>query len=74
MLTPKVLHDAVWRSTHAHGALGVSKEMPFSTRWSMAAVMSVVEGPTEVLKVYQPSDGLWKRNHLPARRDVALRK
>ncbi len=48
MLTPNVLHDAVWRSMHAHGALGVSNEMPFSGLWSMAPVMSVVDGPTEV--------------------------
>ena len=51
MLTPKVVHDAVWRSMHAHGALGVSNEMPFSSMWSMALVVSVVDGPTEVQKV-----------------------
>ncbi len=83
VLTPKVLHDAVWRSMHAHGALGVSNEMPFSMLWSMAPVMSVVDGPTEVHKVtvarevlkgYEPSDGLWPSNHLPAKREEALRK
>jgi acyl-CoA dehydrogenase len=83
MLTPKVLHDAVWRSMHAHGALGVSNEMPFSGLWSMAPVMSVVDGPTEVHKVtvarevlkgYEPSEGLWPSNHLPALREEALRK
>ena len=83
MLTPKVLHDAVWRSMHAHGALGVSNEMPFSGLWSMAPVMSVVDGPTEVHKVtvarevlkgYEPSEGLWPSNHLPALREDALRK
>ena len=65
-LTPKVLHDAVWRSMHAHGALGVSNEMPFGGMWMAAPVMSVVDGPTEVHKVtvarevlkdYQPSPG-----------------
>ena len=35
-LTPKVVHDAVWRSMHAHGALGVSNEMPFGGMWMMA--------------------------------------
>jgi acyl-CoA dehydrogenase len=83
VLTPKVLHDAVWRSMHAHGALGVSNEMPFSGLWSMAPVMAVVDGPTEVHKVtvarevlkgYQPSEGLWPSNHLPARREEAVRK
>ena len=65
-LTPKVAHDAVWRSMHAHGALGVSNEMPFGSMWMMAPIMSVVDGPTEVHKVtvarevlkdYQPSPG-----------------
>jgi acyl-CoA dehydrogenase len=83
VLTPKVVHDAVWRSMHAHGALGVSNEMPFSSLWTMAPVMSVVDGPTEVHKVtvarevlkgYQPSEGLWPSNHLPAKREEALRK
>ncbi len=44
-LTPKVAHDAVWRSMHAHGALGVSNEMPFGSMWMMAPIMSVVDGP-----------------------------
>jgi acyl-CoA dehydrogenase len=83
MLTPKVVHDAVWRSMHAHGALGVSNEMPFSSLWSMAPVMSVVDGPTEVHKVtvarevlkgYEPSEGLWPSNHLPALCEDARRK
>ena len=83
MLTPKVVHDAVWRSMHAHGALGVSNEMPFSSMWSMAPVVSVVDGPTEVHKVtvarevlkgYEASEGLWPSNHLPALREDAMRK
>ena len=36
-LTPKVVHDAVWRSMHAHGALGVSNEMPFGGMWMVSA-------------------------------------
>lgn len=82
-LTPKVVHDAVWRSMHAHGALGVSNEMPFASMWWMAPVMSVVDGPTEVHKVtvarevlntYEPSPGLWPTAHLPARRGEARKK
>ena len=82
-LTPKVAHDAVWRSMHAHGALGVSNEMPFGSMWMMAPIMSVVDGPTEVHKVtvarevlkdYQPSPGLWPTAHLPAKREEAQRK
>ncbi len=83
MLTPKVLHDAVWRSRHAHGALEVSNVMPFTGLPSMAPDMSVVHGPTEVqrvtvdrevLKGYEPSERLWATNHLPALREEALRK
>ncbi len=82
-LTPKVMHDAVWRSMHAHGALGVSNEMPFGGMWLAAPVMSVVDGPTEVhkitvarevLKDYQPSPGLWPTAHLPAKREEARQK
>ncbi len=82
-LTPKVVHDAVWRSMHAHGALGVSNEMPFAGMWLMAPVMAVVDGPTEVhkvtvarevLKAYKPSEGLWPSAHLPARREDARAK
>ncbi len=82
-LTPKVAHDAVWRSMHAHGALGVSNEMPFGSMWMMAPIMSVVDGPTEVHKVtvarevlkdYEPSPGLWPTAHLPAKREEAQRK
>jgi acyl-CoA dehydrogenase len=48
-----------------------------------AAIMSVVDGPTEVHKVtvarevlkgYQPSPGLWPTAHLPAQREEARRK
>src|SRR6202167_2748733 len=82
-LTPKVVHDAVWRSMHAHGALGVSNEMPFGGMWMMAPIMSVVDGPTEVHKVtvarevlkgYQPSPGLWPTAHLPGKREEARQK
>ena len=82
-LTPKVVHDAVWRSMHAHGALGVSNEMPFGGMWMMAPVMSVVDGPTEVHKVtvarevlkdYEPAPGLWPTAHLPAKREEAREK
>jgi len=83
VLTPKVIHDAVWRSMHAHGALGVSNEMPFGGMWMMAPVMATADGPTEVHKVtlarevlkgYQPAPGLWPTWHLPAKREEARAK
>jgi acyl-CoA dehydrogenase len=82
-LTPKVLQDIVYRSMHVHGALGVSNEMPFGSLWTVAAVMAVVDGPTEVHKVtaarevlkdYQPAPGLWPTAHLPTKRAEARAK
>jgi len=82
-LTPQVLHDIVYRSMHIHGALGVSNELPFASLWHQAAIMAVVDGPTEVhkitvarevLKDYQPAPGLWPTEHLPAKREQARAK
>ena len=80
---PKVLHDVVQRSMHLHGSLGVSNEMPFSS-WMLAAeVMGLADGPTEnhkvvvarqLLKGYEPHEGLFPRGHLPAVRAAAREK
>jgi acyl-CoA dehydrogenase len=79
--TPKIVHDVVWRAMHLHGALGVSNEMPFGGLWLTAAVMGVVDGPTEVHRVtvarrvlrdYKPAEGLFPSQHVPTRRDAAL--
>ena len=51
VLTPKVLHDIVYRALHIHGALGVSNEMPLAGMWAMLPVMGIADGPTEVHKV-----------------------
>ena len=83
VLTPQVLHDIVRRCIQIHGALGVSNEMPLGGMWSAAAVMGLVDGPTEVhrttvarqvLKAYEPVEGLWPSQHLPARRAAAEKK
>jgi acyl-CoA dehydrogenase len=82
-LTPKVLHDIVYRSMHLHGALGVSNEMPFADMWTGAAVMAVVDGPTEVHKITvarevlrgrEAAPGLWPTQHLPTRREWARKQ
>ena len=79
-LTPKVMHDAVWRSMHAHGALGVSNEMPFMGMVTSSFVMGIADGPTEVHKVtvakqilkdYTPSNELFPTYHLPRQREMA---
>ncbi|HEY6318368.1 MAG TPA: acyl-CoA dehydrogenase family protein [Acidimicrobiia bacterium] len=80
VLTPKVLHDIVYRALHIHGALGISNEMPLAGMWAMLPVMGIADGPTEVhkvtiarqiLKQYQPYEGLWPPEHLPERRAAA---
>jgi acyl-CoA dehydrogenase len=71
--TPLVLRDIVYRAMHLHGALGVSNEMPFARMWAMAGALGIADGPTEVhkvtiarqvLKSYEPHEGLWPREHL----------
>ena len=79
--TPRILHDVVWRAMHLHGALGVSNEMPFGGLWLTAAVMGIVDGPTEVHRVtvarrilrdYKAAEGLFPSQHVPTRREAAL--
>ncbi|GAA2639429.1 acyl-CoA dehydrogenase family protein [Actinomadura fulvescens] len=77
---PKVLHDVVQRAMHLHGALGVSNEMPFAKMLLGAEALAIADGPTEVHKItvarqvlrdYEPVEGLWPTAHLPTRRDAA---
>jgi acyl-CoA dehydrogenase len=72
----EVLHDVVRRALHVHGALGCSNEMPLAGMWATVPVMGIADGPTEVhkitvarqvLKAYEPYEGLWPRDYLPER-------
>ena len=74
--TAEVLHDVVRRALQVHGALGCSNEMPLIGMWMTVPVMGIADGPTEVhkitvakqvLKEYQPYEGLWPRDFLPDR-------
>lgn len=78
--TPKILTDVIFRAMHVHGSLGVSNEMPLAGMWMGAPVMGIADGPTEVhkdtiakqvLKTYQPSDGLFPTQYLPTRIEQA---
>ncbi|MGI5169200.1 acyl-CoA dehydrogenase family protein [Spirillospora sp. CA-253888] len=77
---PKVFHDVVQRAMHLHGALGVSNEMPFAAMMMGAQALAIADGPTEVHKItvarqvlrgYEPVEGLWPSAHLPTRRAAA---
>ncbi len=74
--TAKILKDIVFRAMHVHGSLGVSNEMPLIGMWTMAPVMGIADGPTEVhkitvarqvLKGYTPHEGFFPTAHLPER-------
>ena len=72
----EVLHDVVRRALQVHGAIGCSNETPLAGLWMAVPVMGIADGPSEVhkitvakqvLKQYQPYDGLWPNDFLPAR-------
>ena len=76
MATAKILKDIVFRAMHVHGSLGVSNEMPLIGMWTMAPVMGIADGPTEVHKItvarqilreYKGTDGLFPSGHIPSR-------
>ena len=75
---PKVLHDVAQRAMHLHGAIGVSNEMPFASMLMASEALGIADGPTEVhkvtlatqlLKKYEPIDGMWPSGHIPSLRE-----
>jgi len=81
-MTPKVFQDAVLRTMHFHGALGVSNEMPLAQMLLGSVALGIADGPTEVhkvtvarrvLKEHEPAAGSWPSEHLPERRAEARR-
>ncbi|MEO3760183.1 acyl-CoA dehydrogenase family protein [Mycobacterium sp. B14F4] len=80
---PTVLHDIAWRAMQVHGALGVTNEMPLFKMVHGAAVMGLVDGPTEVhkttvakqvLRGYTPTEDMWPSEWLPGKREAACAK
>jgi acyl-CoA dehydrogenase len=79
--TPKVFHEAVMRTMHLHGALGVSNEMPLAKMLLTSMTLGIADGPTEVhkmtiardvLKEHRAAPGPWPSEHLPERRAEAI--
>ena len=77
---PTVVADITQRAMHLHGALGVSNEMPFGSMVTAAAILGLLDGPTEVhksslaralLKETEPSATGWPSEHLPERTAAA---
>ena len=80
--TPRVYHDAVVRTMHLHGALGISNEMPLARMLLGSVALGIADGPTEVhqatvarqvLKEHKPAAGAWPTEHLPTRRAASAR-
>jgi acyl-CoA dehydrogenase len=68
---------------HMHGALGVSTERPFNAMLTIAAMLGIADGPTEVhrdviartlLKTAPVREGLFPSEHLIERRRAAKAK
>ncbi|WP_433603526.1 acyl-CoA dehydrogenase family protein [Nocardia sp. CA-135953] len=77
----KILHDVIDRAVQAHGALGVSSDMPLEYMYRWARAARIYDGPDEVhretvarrvLESYQPVDGPWPTEHIPTRRAAAI--
>ncbi|MBL7494249.1 acyl-CoA dehydrogenase family protein [Frankia sp. AgB1.9] len=79
----KVLHDVSARALQLHGSLGTTHEMPFVHYLVESFVLGLADGPTEVHKVtlarqilkdYQPAEGLFPSSHLVKLRAAAEAK
>jgi alkylation response protein AidB-like acyl-CoA dehydrogenase len=79
----KVLREVSYRAIHIFGSLGVTDLTPLQAMWAGSPAMSVMDGVDEVHKVtvarnvlkgYQPHDGFWPTDYLPAKREAARRK
>jgi alkylation response protein AidB-like acyl-CoA dehydrogenase len=76
----RVLKDVVYKAHHIHGALGTTDLTPLQGMWASAPQMSMMDGPDEVhldviantlLGRYEPHEGLFPREYLPAKRRAA---
>ncbi|MFI5046907.1 MAG: acyl-CoA dehydrogenase family protein [Acidimicrobiia bacterium] len=83
IMAAKTLRDVVYRANHMHGALGTTNLTPLQGMWASAPYMSMMDGPDEIHKVviantlmkqYQPHEGLFPREYLPAKREAARDK
>jgi acyl-CoA dehydrogenase len=79
----KVLKDVAYRAIHIFGSLGVTNLTPLQAMWAASPTMSVMDGVDEVhmvtvarnvLKGYQPHEGLWPSDYIPAKRAKAREK
>jgi acyl-CoA dehydrogenase len=79
----QVMHDIVQKSLHVHGSLGTTTELPLAHWWMSVPSLALADGPTEVhrttiarqvLRGYQPTEGLFPTEHLPPKREAARQR
>src|SRR5438045_8920369 len=73
----KVLRDVTYRALHIMGSLGTTNLTPLQAMWASAPTMAIADGVDEVHKVtvarnvlkdYEPHDGMWPTEYLPDKR------
>ena len=79
----KVLREVTYRALHIMGSLGTTNLTPLQAMWASAPTMAIADGVDEVHKVtvarnvlkgYEPHDGLWPTEYIPAKREQAKKK
>ncbi|MGE0881098.1 MAG: acyl-CoA dehydrogenase family protein [Acidimicrobiia bacterium] len=79
----KIQQDIIFRAIHVMGSLGVTHLTPLQDMWNKVPTQYIMDGPDEVHKVtiarnvlknYQPHEGLWPTEFLPAQREAAKKK
>ncbi|MDD9937034.1 MAG: acyl-CoA dehydrogenase family protein [Myxococcales bacterium] len=79
----KVLRDVSFNALHIMGSLGTTNLTPLQDMYAGAPTMGIADGVDEVHKVtvarkvledYEPHEGLWPTEYLPAKREAARAK
>jgi alkylation response protein AidB-like acyl-CoA dehydrogenase len=79
----KVLREVSYRALHIMGSLGTTNLTPLQAMFAGSPVMAIADGVDEVHKVtvarnvlaeYEPHEGPWPTEYLPAKREQARKK
>src|SRR3546814_336599 len=79
----RVMHNIIQRALHLHGSLGTTLETPLAHWWASVPQLALADGPTEVhqmtvakqvLRGYEPAEGLLPSEHIPTRLAAAREK
>jgi acyl-CoA dehydrogenase len=79
----RLMKNTALRAIQIHGSIGVSAEVPFMQMLGHGITLGIADGPTEVhevtlakdiLRTYEPVDGIFPSRHSLAMRGAALAK